>query len=208
MTKFKILQLPRFSVYSVLILMLFSCGGNESTSDKTTKDTSSQKGVTSSDTTARRISYEMPIYHTSVLKLKDLVKKKYKKVIFYTGFEDITAPNTVKLYVYPAKDLKADGTGESPVNFDLFDRKATITGNTFIFINTHVNLTKVIVKAEEHRGINHIKFIPYKITEGRYLNYFVYKIVGYQLNNLNFDDVDLGYSNPSPPAPPGGGDLQ
>lgn len=143
---------------------------------------------------------KFPTYKVKIsdLRFQNNNKEKIVLNLFFLNFPDTAG---MKLMVFPARKKEDDGRNPNLIPVTTDTGTALISPRSFSLGNSHVDLQKIDRFIRELPQTDSVVFTPL-ISEKN----LIFKMTAYKRTNFAFEPVDLGFSNPSPPAPPGGRD--
>ena len=141
-------------------------------------------------------------YYLPIETLRDVAKKNRVKIIFKIKFSDFPNLETAILQLYPGKSKTHDGTDETMIPVSPTGSSISLTSNTFVLANSHFDIKKLFREIIGDDDTGYFIFTPtISQSNSDYPDHLVFD-VKLQLT-AQIAVIDLGQSNPCPPAPPG-----
>ena len=192
-----------FKFLPVVAAILFISCSNDGDKSKNSTSVESTKDSSSADKNQLVATgpIRFPIFKVRLSDLKDQQHNQKLKIILKLYFEDF--PNTpgMKLKLYPGKKKDHDGTAEKLIPVTMDTGSAPISSRNFTFGTTHADLKSLITNIGTDI-VDSLLLIPgINVYEGE--NYLGFRIAYYKKGGIAEELIDVGISNPSPPAPPG-----
>lgn len=141
-------------------------------------------------------------YYLPIDPLRDVSKNNKVKIILKIKFSDFPNLETAILQIYPGKSKTHDGSDETMIPVSPTGSSTTLASNTFVLANSHFDIKKIFREIIGDDDTGYFIFTPtISSSNSDYPGHLVFDLK-LQLT-AQIAVIDLGQSNPCPPAPPG-----
>lgn len=204
---------PTILIAIFFIFLIFSCNQNDDKKNPASIAQQDSRQVASNDTTKKSAvpsttdavvltSVRMPVFRIE----KDDLRNSFRsndRIIIKLNLIDFSDYSKIELCVYPAASQSQHGTDLDPIPNTVIEGNPTNIDAPILIGNNYIKLRKILkINSIKFRDFTYLKLIPTIVTINNKKHLAFDLVAVKEENQLILTEVNLGKTNPSPPADP------